>query len=84
MRGKLKITVMIQLQTSVQLWKTQRIMRLSIRCETLLERISKFRPKRVSVIVDQSTINSVLMRKVNSWLIKGSKLNYNGCRTQVK
>jgi hypothetical protein len=41
----------------------------------------KFRPKTVSVIVNQSIINYGLMRDVQNWLIKGSKLNYSGCRT---
>jgi hypothetical protein len=49
---------------------------------TLLERIYKFLPKSVSVIVKQSVINHGLMN-VQNWLIEGSRLNYSGCRTQV-
>jgi hypothetical protein len=50
----------------------------------LLERISKFRPKRVLVIVNQSTINHGLIRNVQNWFIEGSRLNYDGCRTQLE
>jgi hypothetical protein len=51
---------------------------------TLLEITSKFQSKRVSVIANQSIINHSLMRNVNNWLIKGSRLNYSDGRTQVK
>jgi hypothetical protein len=34
--------------------------------------------------VNQSTVNNGLMRNVQNWLIEGSRLNYSGCRTQVK
>jgi hypothetical protein len=50
----------------------------------ILERTSKFRPKSVWVIVNQSTVNRGLMRDVQNWLIEGSRLNYIGCRTQVQ
>jgi hypothetical protein len=43
----------------------------------------KMLPKSVSVTVMQSAINHGLMRNVQNWLIKGSRLNYSGCRTQV-
>jgi hypothetical protein len=49
----------------------------------LLERIQKFLPNIVSVIVKQSVINYGLMRNVQNWLIEESRLNYSGCRTQV-
>jgi hypothetical protein len=34
--------------------------------------------------VNQSIVNRGLMTYVQNWLIKGSRLNYSGCRTQVK
>jgi hypothetical protein len=43
----------------------------------------KISAKSVSAIVKQSIINHGLMRKVQNWLIEGSRLNYSGCRTQV-
>jgi hypothetical protein len=51
--------------------------------ETLLERMSKFLPKNVPVIVKQSVINHGLMRNVQNWLIEGSRLNYSGYRINV-
>jgi hypothetical protein len=57
---------------------------MSIVHGTLLERTSKFRPKRVSVIANQSTVNRSPMTHVQNQLIEGSRLNYSGCRTQVK
>jgi hypothetical protein len=49
-----------------------------------LERTSKFGPKRFLITVNQSTINCDLVRNVQNWLNKESRLNYSGCRTQVK
>jgi UDP-glucose 6-dehydrogenase len=40
---------------------------------TILERTSKFERKRAKVIVNQSTVNRGLMRKVQNWLIEGSR-----------
>jgi hypothetical protein len=44
----------------------------------------KFWPNRVSGFVNRSLINHGLMRNVYNWLIEGSRLNYSGCRIQVK
>jgi hypothetical protein len=48
--------------------------------ETLLERTSKFLPKRVSVIVKRSIINYGLMRNVHNWLIEGTRLYFSGLK----
>jgi SNF2 family DNA or RNA helicase len=48
---------------------------------TLLER-TKFRRKRVPVIVNGSIMNNGLMN-VQNWLTEESRLNYSGNRTQV-
>jgi hypothetical protein len=50
----------------------------------IIERTSKFQPKRVQVIVNLSIINSGLVRNVQNWLIIGRRLNYSGCRIQLK
>jgi hypothetical protein len=34
--------------------------------------------------VSQSIVNHGLMKNVQNWLVEGSRLNYSGCRTQVK
>jgi hypothetical protein len=60
------------------------MMGTSIGHGTLLERVSKGRPKRLSVFVNRSLINHGLMTNVQNWLIKGSRLNYSGCRIPVK
>jgi hypothetical protein len=54
--GKLKKSIRLQTQTSLQLWKTYKVMRTSTGHGRLLERTSKFRPKRVSVTVNRSII----------------------------
>jgi hypothetical protein len=63
MKGKLKNNIRLQSQTSLQLWKTSRIMETSTGHGTLLERPSKFRPKSVSVIVKRSIVSHGLMYK---------------------
>jgi hypothetical protein len=47
-------------------------------------RTSKFRPKRVQDIVNRSIVNRGLIWNIQNCLIEGSRLNYSGCRTQVK
>jgi hypothetical protein len=59
------------------------IMGASIGHGTLLKRRPKFQPDIAFVIVNQSIINHVLMLNVQNWLIKGSRLDYGGCWTQV-
>jgi hypothetical protein len=54
------------------------------RAWALIERTSTAQPKRVLVIVNQSIITHDLMRNVQNWLTEGSRLNYSGCRTQMK
>jgi hypothetical protein len=60
--------------------KLKRIMGTLIGHGRLLERILKFLPKSVK----QSIVNHGLIRNVQNWLIKGSRLNHSGCRTHVK
>jgi hypothetical protein len=50
----------------------------------VLERISKFRPKRVSGFVNKSLVKHGLVRNVKNWLNEERGLNYSGYRTQVK
>jgi hypothetical protein len=64
--------------------KLKRIMGTSIGHEILLERTSKFQPKRVSVTADWNIINRGLKMNVQDCFIEGSRLNYSGCNTQVK
>jgi hypothetical protein len=49
----------------------------------LLERISEFLPKNVSVVVKQSVIKYCLMRNVQNQLIERSGQNYSDSRTEV-
>jgi hypothetical protein len=84
MRGMLKNSIGLQSETSLQLWKTSRTVGTSTGHGTILARTSKFRLKRVWVIVNESIVNRGLMRNVQNWLIEGSRLDYSGCRTQVK
>jgi hypothetical protein len=65
-------------QTGREKKKTLRIIRTSMGMGHLLDRTSKFQPKRISVTVNQSIKNHGLMRNVQNWLIKESRLNYSG------
>jgi hypothetical protein len=40
--------------------------------------------KKILIYCNQSIINHGLMRNVENWLLKGCRLNYSGCKTQVK
>jgi hypothetical protein len=52
-------------------------------CNIIRQHI-KISARRVSIIVNQSITNHGSMMNDQNWLIKGSRLNYSGCRAQVK
>jgi hypothetical protein len=82
-RVMLKNSIRLQSETSLQLSKTWRTVGTSTGRETILERTSTLRPKRVQVIVNQSIVNRGLMRDVQNWLIEGNRINYGGFKTQA-
>jgi DNA repair ATPase RecN len=50
----------------------------------VLQKIQKLQPQRIYVIMTSNNVNHGLIKSVQNYYIKGSRLNCNGCKIQAK